>query len=230
MKNQTYFSEELFEFLRELKNNNNREWFAANKARYEQVARNPVLRFIEDLQPVLNKVAPHVIADPRPVGGSMFRINRDIRFSKDKSPYKTAVAAHFRHEGFGKNISAPGFYLHIEPGQVFMGGGLFHPDGKRLYQVRSAIAEHPDKWQQAISGKAFAQRCTFWGEKLKRPPQGFDAQHPLIEDLKRKDFVVMMALTEHELCSPRLMQLFEANCRLISPMTGFLSAAISVGW
>lgn len=230
MKKQTYFSEQLFEFLRELKNNNNREWFAANKARYEQVARNPMLRFIGDLQPVLDKVAPHVIADPRPVGGSMFRINRDIRFSKDKIPYKTAVSAHFRHEGFGRDISAPGFYLHIEPGQAFMGGGLFHPDGKRLHQVRSAIAEHPDKWKKAISGKAFAQRCAFWGEKLVRPPQGFAAQHPLIEDLKRKDFVVMMALSESELCGPRLMQQFEANCCLISPMTGFLSAAIGVKW
>lgn len=220
----------MFQFLRELKDNNHREWFVANKVRYEQVARNPMLRFIEDLQPVLDKVAPHVIADPRPVGGSMFRINCDILFSKDKSPYKTAVAAHFRHEGFGKDISAPGFYLHIEPEQVFMGGGLFHPDAKRLHQVRSAIAEKPDKWQQAISGKKFAQRCIFWGEKLVRPPQGFDIQHPLIEDLKRKDFVVMIAMTQAELCSPRLMQLFEANCRLISPMTVFLSAAIGVEW
>lgn len=230
MKNEAYFSEDMFEFLRELKGNNNREWFAANKARYEQVARNPMLRFIRDLQPVLNKVAPHVIADPRPVGGSMFRINHDIRFSKDKSPYKTSVAAHFRHEGFGKDISAPGFYLHIEPGQVFMGGGLFHPDGKRLHQVRSAIVEHPDKWQQAISGKAFAQRCAFWGEKLVRPPQGFDAQHPLIEDLKRKDFVVTIPLTQARLCSANFMHEFTDNCRLIFPMAGFLSKAIGVEW
>jgi|CXWL01.1.fsa_nt_gi uncharacterized protein (TIGR02453 family) len=230
MENKVYFSEALFDFLRELKSNNNREWFAANKACYEQVARNPMLCFIKDLQPVFNKIAPHVMADPRPVGGSMFRINRDIRFSKDKSPYKTAIAAHFRHESFGKDISAPGFYLHIEPGGVFMGGGLFHPDGKRLYQVRSAIAEHPDRWKKTISSKEFAQRCAFRGESLVRPPQGFDAQHPLIEDLKRKDFVVMIALTENELCSPHLMQQFEANCRLISPMTGFLSATIGVEW
>lgn len=230
MKNRVYFSGELFEFLRELKGNNNREWFATNKARYEQVARDPMLRFIEDLQPVLNKVAPHVIADPKPVGGSLFRINRDIRFSKDKSPYKTAVAAHFRHESFGKDISAPGYYLHIEPGQAFMGGGLFHPDSKRLHQVRSTIAEYPDRWRRAISGKDFAQRCTFWGDKLLRPPRDFDAEHPLIEDLKRKDFVVIIAITQGELCSPRLMQQFEANCRLISPMAGFLSAAIGARW
>ncbi len=230
MKNQAYFSEELFKFLRELRDNNNREWFATNKARYEEVARQPMLDFIADLQPVFDNIAPQILADAKPVGGSMFRINRDTRFAKDKSPYKTLVAAHFRHRGVAKDISAPGFYLHIAADEIFMGGGLFHPDSQRLHQVRSAIAEHPDKWRKAIAGKDFQQHCTFWGESLKRPPQGFSADHPLIEDLKRKDFVVTIPLTQAQLCSTNFMREFTDNCQLISPMAGFLSKAIGVAW
>ncbi|MBI4938430.1 MAG: DUF2461 domain-containing protein [Nitrosomonadales bacterium] len=226
----TYFTPALFQFLHELKANNTREWFAANKARYEEVARQPMLNFIADLQAEFNKFAPHVLADAKPVGGSMFRINRDTRFSKDKSPYKTSVAAHFRHQGVAKDISAPGFYLHIAAGEIFMGGGLFHPDSQRLHQVRTAIAEHPEKWRKAISGKEFEQHCTFWGESLKRPPQGFAADHPLIEDMKRKNFVVTIPLIPARLCSANFMHEFTDNCRLISPMAGFLSKATEVAW
>ena len=230
MKKQTYFSDELFKFLSELRGNNNRQWFATNKARYEEVARQPMLGFIADLQPVFAKIAPQILADAKPVGGSMFRINRDTRFAKDKSPYKISVAAHFRHKDVAKDISAPGFYLHIAADEIFMGGGLFHPDSKRLHQVRTTIAEHPEKWRKAIAGKDFKQHCTFWGESLKRPPQGFAADHPLIEDLKRKDFVVTIPLTQAQLCSTNFMREFTGNCQLISPMAGFLSKAIGVAW
>lgn len=226
----TYFTPALFQFLRELKANNTREWFAANKARYEEVARQPMLDFIADLPAEFNKFAPHILADAKPVGGSMFRINRDTRFAKDKSPYKISVAAHFRHQGVAKDISAPGFYLHIATDEIFMGGGLFHPDSQRLHQVRTAIAAHPEKWRKVIAGKEFQQQCTFWGESLKRPPQGFAADHPLIEDLKRKDFVVTIPLTQAQLCNANFMREFVANCRIISPVAGFLSKAIGVPW
>jgi uncharacterized protein (TIGR02453 family) len=140
------------------------------------------------------------------------------------------VAAHFRHQGVTKDLSASGFYLHIEVDEIFMGGGLFHPDGQRLLQVRTAIAEHPEQWCKVISGKKFQQHCTFWGESLKRPPQGCAAGHPLIEDLKRKDFVVTMPLTPTQLCSTHFMREFIDNCRIILPMTGFLSKAIGAAW
>lgn len=226
----TYFTLALFDFLLELKANNTREWFAANKARYEEVARQPMLDFIADLQVEFKKFAPHILADAKPVGGSMFRINRDTRFAKDKSPYKTSVAAHFRHQGVAKDTSAPGFYLHIAADEIFMGGGLFHPDSQRLYQVRTAIAEYPEKWRKIIADKEFQQHCTFWGESLKRPPQGFAADHSLIEDLKRKDFVVTRSLTQAQLCSANFMRTFTDHCHIISPMTGFLSKAIGVAW
>lgn len=230
MTRNIYFTPDLFTFLEELQRNNNREWFAVNKDRYEQVARGPMLRFIEDAGPVLGKIAPRVLADPRPVGGSMFRIYRDVRFSSDKSPYKTAVSAHFRHESRRKDISAPGFYLHLEPNQVFMGGGLYHPDRDMLQGVRLAIAENPRGWNRATSGKAFRDRCTLWGEKLTRPPQGFDPRHPCIEDLKRKDFVIMSGVSEEDVCAPGFMDGFAEMCRAASPMVSFVAKAIGLPW
>ncbi|MCL5883953.1 MAG: DUF2461 domain-containing protein [Deltaproteobacteria bacterium] len=229
MTRKRYFTPDLFTFLEELQRNNNREWFAANKDRYERVARAPMLRFIEDAGPVLGKIAPRVLADPRPVGGSMFRIYRDVRFSNDKSPYKTAVSAHFRHESRQKDISAPGFYLHLEPNQVFMGGGLYHPDGAMLQRVRRAIAKKPRDWERATS-RGLGEHCSLWGGKLTRPPRGFDPRHRLIEDLKRKDFVVMRKLSEEAVCDPGFMDDFAHTCRTASPMIAFVTNAIGLPW
>jgi uncharacterized protein (TIGR02453 family) len=104
-----YFDRELFQFLRELKVNNNREWFQANKQRYEKKVKQPLLQFIADFAPNLRKIHPRFVADPRPTGGSMFRIYRDIRFSEDKSPYKTMASAHFPHHKAGKEVHVPDF-------------------------------------------------------------------------------------------------------------------------
>lgn len=230
MRGKTYFTPDLFTFLEELKRNNNREWFTANRDRYEKAARGPMLRFIEDAGAVLREIAPRVVADPRPVGGSMFRIHRDVRFSSDKSPYKVAVSAHFRHESRRKDVGAPGFYLHLEPDQVFTGGGLYHPDREMLRNVRLAIAENPRGWTRAISGKALGEGCSLWGEKLARAPQGFDPRHRLIEDLKRKDFVVMFKLSEEDVCGPGFMEDFARSCRAASPMIAFVTKAIGLPW
>ena len=142
MTGQPHFAPALFAFLRELRENNNREWFQANKGRYEADVRDPLLRFIADFALPLHELSTHFVADPRPVGGSLFRIYRDVRFSKDKSPYKTQAAAHFRHER-GKDVHAPGFYLHLEPDDVFAGAGIWHPDMKSLTKIRDAIVANP---------------------------------------------------------------------------------------
>ena len=99
--------------------------------------------------PHLKKISPHFIADPRPVGGSIFRIYRDIRFSKDKQPYKTHAAAQFRHEA-GKDVHAPGFYLHLAVGEVFAGFGIWRPDSSSLLKIRKAIINHPDQWKKVV--------------------------------------------------------------------------------
>ena len=110
---QTYFNRAFFRFLEDLKKNNQREWFQANKQRYEDEVRHPAQQFISDFGPQLHKISRHFLADPRASGGSMFRIYRDTRFAKDKSPYKTHVGIQFRHKQ-GKDVHAPGFYLHLE--------------------------------------------------------------------------------------------------------------------
>jgi len=145
-----YFSPDTFGFLGELRANNNRDWFLANRARYESVVRDPFLQFIADLAPRLERISPHLVADPRPSGGSFIRIFRDTRFSKDKSPYKWHAAAHFRHVK-GKDIHAPGFYLHLEPRQVFAANGLWHPDPPTLARIREAIVASPARWERALS-------------------------------------------------------------------------------
>ena len=138
MRENIRFEPSLFKYLRDLKNNNERPWFKANKARYEEELRGPMLRFIEDFAPHLEKISVHFLADARPVGGSLFRIYRDTRFAKDKTPYKTHAGAHFRHVR-AKDVHAPGFYLHMEPGNVFMGAGIWHPDNPTLGKIREAI-------------------------------------------------------------------------------------------
>src|SRR3954470_11458148 len=140
------FSPELFAFLRELATNNDREWFTAHKTRYVAEVQEPALAFIEDVGLRLPEVSRHLVADPRTVGGSMFRIHRDVRFSKDKSPYKTHVGIQFRHERT-RDVHAPGFYLHLAPDSVFLACGTWRPDRDTLQAIRTAIAARPERWQ-----------------------------------------------------------------------------------
>jgi uncharacterized protein (TIGR02453 family) len=226
-KNDVYFSPALFTFLRELKKNNNREWFQRNKARYESDVRDPMLRFIADFAVPLRFISKHFTADPRPVGGSLFRIYRDTRFSRDKSPYKTAAAAHFRHVVDGE-VHGPGFYFHLEPGDVAVGAGVWHPDADTLAKIRDSISRQPEQWKRAVSGKAFKATCELWGEKLTRPPKGFDPAHPFIEDLKRKDFVVMASFTEADACKPGFMNRVADVYRLSAPFMLFLTKAVGL--
>lgn len=224
---ETYFKPALFTYLKDLAANNEREWFKANKARYENLIKDPAIRFISDFGTELARVSPHFRADPRPVGGSLFRIYRDVRFSKDKSPYKTHVGIHFRHEA-GKDAHAPGFYLHLEPKGCFMGAGIWHPDSKALAKIREALDEDPVSWKKAINGAAFKRGFNLEGESLKRNPKGYAADHPLIEDLRRKDFIAVAALTQREVTSPGLIELLGTRFRTCAPLVGFLCRALDV--
>ena len=217
----------LFRFLRDLKANNSREWLAANKERYEEDVRGPALDFVSDFAPRLAEISQHFVADPRPSGRSLFRIHRDTRFSKDKTPYKTYVGIQFRHE-LGRDAHAPGFYVHLEPASVFAGAGIWHPDSPTLTRIREAIADDPRAWRRAIGGKTFDERFRLAGESLKRAPAGYDPEHPLIEDLKRKDFICVAFLTEKDVCAPGFVGDFAGTCRDASPLVRFLCAALEV--
>jgi len=222
-----HFGRGLFAFLTELRAHNDRKWFQANKARYEKEVRDPFLRFIADLRPRLEKLDRHFIADPRPVGGSMMRIHRDIRFSKDKSPYKTAVAAHFPHAK-GREGATPAYYLQLELRRCSTGGGVWHPEPGALKRIREAIADDPRRWQRIRSGRDFRSTCGMAGESLKRPPSGFDPQHPFIDDIKRKDFAFSAPLSERDVCAKDFLDQVIADYRTSAPFMRFLSEAVGL--
>jgi len=229
MADKVYFGPEFFQFFRELRENNDREWFKADKARYEEFVRRPCLEFISDFSSPLRSISRYYVADPRPIGGSLFRIYRDVRFSRNKSPYKTAAGMQFNHASF-KSAHAPGFYLHLGPDEVYMACGVWHPESNTLRAIRDALVADPAGWRKAISGNRFRSVFTFRGDTLKRAPRGYDPDHPLIEDIKRKDFIVGTRLTEEEACSPDFMDKYTEACRIASPFLKFLTRALGLNW
>jgi uncharacterized protein (TIGR02453 family) len=216
---QPYFNPRLFQFLRQLRRNNRRAWFLKHKPEYEEFARQPSLRFITDLRLRLREISPWLVADPKPVGGSLFRIYRDVRFSKDKSPYKTHIGMHFRHASTSDSVHGPGVYLHLEPDGCFLAGGVWQPDPRSLARIRDAVAWKADEWRKAKRG------LDLGGDALSRAPRGYPADHPLVEDLKRKDFVASVDLSEDQICGPRFMTDFLRAARKMVPLLQFLSEA-----
>lgn len=224
---EAYITADLYSFFRDLAENNNRDWFLANRARFEAQVQEPLLDFIGAFRIRLHSISPHFRADARRSGGSLFRIYRDTRFSSDKTPYKTHAGIQFRHEK-GKDAHAPGFYLHLQPDESFLAMGLWQPDGPNLLKVRKAIAERPDEWLAIIKEPTFSSLFELAGDALKRPPKGFDADHPLIEDLKRKDFVIYRNLSEKETLAPDFIDHFAQTCRLGSEFMRFLTLSLGL--
>lgn len=220
----SYFSPATFRFLRQLDRHNSREWFHAHKPDYEKHVREPFQDLITDLQEPLAALSGHFRADPRKVGGSMFRIHRDTRFSHNKLPYKPFAGARMFHER-RREIAAPSFYLHIAPGGCFAGGGLWHPESHTLRNIRNFIVDNPAAWKRATDNADFRRHFTFWGESLKRHPRGFDADHALIEDLKRKSFAAGEGFSEELACSDALYVFAVDTFKRIAPMVDYLCAA-----
>lgn len=221
------FSPGLVSFLTELARHNNRTWFAANRDRYEREVREPALEFITAMAAPLKKISSHFVAVPKKVGGSLMRIHRDIRFAKDKRPYKTNLGIHFRHAA-GKDVHAPGFYFHVDPQDVFVGAGIWHPDSDALVRIREAIDENPAAWKRATRSKPFTARFELSGDTLKRPPYGYGTDHPLIEDIKRKDYFGMCRLDHDELFEPEILDRTVELFRATKPLMAFLCKAVGV--
>ena len=224
----TYFSDASFKFLRGLARNNNKEWFAAHKAQYEEHVRQPFLCLLVDLQPDLAAVSPHFRADPRTVGGSLFRIYRDARFSNDKSPYKAWQGARLFHER-RKQVPAPSFYLHLQPGECFVGGGLWHPEPDTQRRVRQFIFDNPGSWKAAAHAPKFRKRFEFEeSEVLTRPPRRFAADFEFIDDLKHKNFVFWRSLGDEVMTGPKLRQAVAADLAALGPFVDYLCAALDL--
>ena len=222
-----HFTPALFTFLKDLDANNERDWFHEHKQRYIDSVQEPALEFIVDAKPKLHAISPYFTAEAKTVGGSLFRIQRDTRFAKDKTPYKQNTGLQFRHEA-GRDAHAPGFYLTLPPGECYAGLGLWRPETKVAYQIRQYIVDHPDRWKKATRSKRFTDVWSLAGDSLVRVPKGFDEDHPLIDDLKRKDFIASVKLTQKQVTSPGFLDEYMELNQRAAPMMEFLCDAVGV--
>jgi len=224
-----YFTSDGLAFLRDLEEHNDKAWFEKNKQRYETGLREPGLKLAADLAPVLKKISKSFTVDLRPNGGSLSRIHRDTRFSKDKSPYKTALFFHFRHED-GDEEGAPGFYMHIGPGESRVGAGIWRPAPPKLAKIRDAIAKDVGGWRKAKSKTGLGSACMMAGESLKKVPRGYDPEHEHAEDLKRRDFGVSLDLPDEALTGGELVVAIGQRFRAAAPVVEFLCDAIGLAF
>ena len=221
------FRPETIKFLNQLAKNNNRDWFNENKTRYETDVLDVALHFIQSMQDPLEKIAPHFTAIPKRMGGSLMRVYRDTRFSKNKIPYKTNIGIQFRHER-AKDVHSPGFYVHIDPEGVFIGAGMWRPEPTALANIRQRISDKQKEWVAVGTDKKFRRHFKLGGETLSRPPRGYAKDHPMIEDLKRKDFIAVKNMELTDATDPKFQQKVETAFKAASDYMQFLCKAVGV--
>ncbi|HTY00121.1 MAG TPA: DUF2461 domain-containing protein [Bacteroidota bacterium] len=197
------FPRQGIQFLTKLKKNNNRPWFQKHKAEYEENVRFPMQCLIASLSQQMAGVAPEFSFDPK---RSIFRIYRDVRFSNNKAPYKTNIAASFELRGKKGPTENPGFYLGIEPGEIFVGGGVYMPTGPQLKAIRTSVAEHPQDFLEIVENRAFKKRFgEIMGEKLQKAPLGYPRDHPMIHYLRYKQWFIGVEWGHTECFSPKFV-------------------------
>ena len=223
------FSPKLFKFIKDLKANNNRDWFTENKPRYQEEVVEPLLQFMDALQPKLAKITPHILVKSKAHNGSMFRIYRDTRFSKNRDPYKEHVACQFRHE-LGRDVHAPGFYFHMEPGNIIFGGGIWMAEASSLHKIRQYIVDNPRAWSNVKNNRKLKEYFSdgITGTSLVRPPRGFDKDHQHIEDLKKKSFFLTRSVSMKLVKSSDIVDEVAASYKAAMPLMRFLAKAIEV--
>lgn len=223
-----YFSDAGFRFLRALARNNSREWFHAHKADYERHVRAPFQRLLTDLQPLLAHTSMHYRSEPATVGGSLFRIHRDTRFANDKAPYKSWQGARLFHER-RRQVEAPSFYIHLQPGKCFVGAGLWHPQPDTLRRVRHFILDNPGGWKVAAHQPAFRKRFDLDdSQMLVRTPRGFPQDFQFVDDLRRRNFVAIRALEDQLFTRPELLRSLGRDLTTMAPFVDYLCAALDL--
>lgn len=224
----SYFSERSLKFMRALARHNDREWFHAHKQDYEQHVRGPFLALLTDLQPALREVSEHYRADPKTVGGSLFRIHRDTRFSNNKAPYKEWQGARLFHAR-SREVEAPSFYIHLQPGHCFIGAGLWHPEPETLRRVRQFIVDNPGSWANAAHAKTFRKHFDLDdSEMLVRPPRGYPADFVHLDDLRRKNHVALRVIDDAAMTGPRLLATLAKDLQQLGPFMDYLCAALDL--
>lgn len=221
------FHPETIRFLEQLAANNNRDWFKEHKSRYEEDVLDVALRFIQSMQDPLADIAPRFVALPTRIGGSLMRVYRDTRFSKDKTPYKTNIGIQFRHEQ-ARDVHSPGYYVHIAPDQLFVGVGMWRPDSDPLRRIRERIAAKPAEWNRVMRNRSFKRQFDLGGETLVRPPRGFDKNHECIDDIRRKSFIAVRELEVNDCLKPQFQRTVESSFRTAEPFMRFLCKAVGV--
>ena len=218
---------ELFDFLSDLSGNNRRDWFKANKGRYDSEVLDPAVELVNQLVRPLSKHAPMLVASPKRHGGSVMRIYRDTRFSRDKTPYKTSVGISFRDEAEG-TIHAPGIYIHLDPHTSFLGVGCWRPERVALAAIRAAIIQKGPAWNRIVTAKRFCQHYQLAGDSLKTAPRGISRDHPQINHLKRIDFIGTAPLEISEICAADFLDNLQVQIKAAKPFMTFLCDALGV--
>lgn len=222
-----HFTQDTFKFLAQLDANNKRDWFDEHRQEYEDAVRTPALDLITSMADDLEAISPHFLAQAKKVGGSLMRVHRDVRFGKDKRPFKTNIGIQFRHTQ-GKDVHAPGFYLHVDPNECFLGVGIWHPDATALGRIRVAIANNSAAWLKASRDKKFTKAYTLAGESLSNAPRGYAKDHPLLDDLKRKDFIAITAVSRTLVTSASLQAEVIKSFRSAVPFMKFMCNALEL--
>lgn len=221
----TGFPKESILFLRKLKKNNNRNWFIKNKEDYEEFVKLPMQSLITELHPHVVQFSTDFEVHPKK---SLFRIYRDVRFSSDKRPYKTHIAAHFVKRGKPKGLEGLGYYIHIEPGEIFLGAGIYIPSSDQLKRIRKAIVEREKEFLKLIKNQSIRKLYgNISGEKLKRIPQGFDPDHPMAEWLKHKQFFLGTTWPEKKCHTRKFVSEVSKAMKVASPLVQFLEDALN---
>ncbi|WP_202843519.1 DUF2461 domain-containing protein [Luteimonas saliphila] len=224
----TYFTDKSLKFLRALARHNERAWFQDHRDDYETHVREPFQRLLADLQAPLAKVSAHYRADPAKVGGSLFRIHRDTRFANDKTPYKGWQGARLLHER-SRQVPAPSFYLHLQPGNCFMGGGIWHPELPVQRRIRQFIFDNPGGWEAAARGPGFRRRFDLDDEDmLVRAPRGFPEDFVFIDDLRHRNFVAWRGIDDGTMLGPRLLPTLAKDLQALAPFMDYLCAALDL--
>jgi uncharacterized protein (TIGR02453 family) len=216
------FPPEGLTFLKQLKTHNTREWFAAHRNEYIEFVKHPMECLIAALAGPIENIAPEMEVNPKK---SMFRIHRDTRFSRNKEPYKTHVAAIFHPKGHWEESA--GFYLHIEPGEVYLGGGVYMPDGQQLKKIRRAISSRSKEFLGIVNGAAFRKAFgTLEGDRLSRAPLGYAVDDPMIAWLKFKQYFVSVAWKESAAGRKDFVGRVASVYREMLPLVRFLNKAM----
>ena len=217
------FPREALRFLRQLKRHNDRSWFSEHKETYEKSVKAPMIELVSAMGRELLSYAPEMVVEP---SRAIYRIYRDVRFSPDKRPYKTHIAAIFSAQGISKHAGAS-LYFHIAPEEVLIAGGVYMPGSAELLAIRRHIANHFEELRKILAKRPFRKLFgDLEGEALSRPPKGFSADHPAVDLLRYKQFLVSATYPSGIAETPKLLPEINHHFQAMMPLVRFLNSPL----